>query len=333
MLKRLSSLRLLAAMRCGGLHGRLPDDRHGRNMLKAMLAVGITGPEATRRAPWIKPEELARIIGAVDAAPHGYWDGKRLGELVDLTDAEREAGKLWWLWPSDVDPRVIVARVRERKRVRDRERARKKRDARKMLKDLDVRSEALFAAVGPTWVTVSQLRFLADGNAWKAPDGRPLAEGALRVAIHRSVDRLVRQGLVETRLEPGRRGPVRKIRRYNPENHRFVGNIVPLKNQVSKRISVSATSRRVVYAGNARKQCASTASEGVAGTQRNASPRKLEIQGDHPEGRHERFSARAAKPTAGSVAEEGVAEVRVVSLSERTSLSLLVGSLRKKETD
>src|ERR1700730_9142739 len=102
--RRLKHLRMLAAMR---YKGDLPDDVHGRNMLMAMLACGLTGPDAQTWAPWIKPQQLEDMIATVESRE---WNGDALGNLVELTDAEREEGKLFSMRPCDIDWAYVQAR-------------------------------------------------------------------------------------------------------------------------------------------------------------------------------------------------------------------------------
>jgi hypothetical protein len=209
----------LAALR--HYRGVLPDDRHGRCMLEALLACGMTGPDAQRWAPWIAPDELQHMINDVDATPQ-HWTAQRLGELVELTDAEREAGRLWSLHPCDIEWSAVQQRAKERRRGRDRVRKHRKREWMKMAKDLDVREEALFVAIGTKWMPVSELvAKVAGGRAWNAPDGWPITEPSLRRIVGRSLDRLVASGLIESKTQPGRRGlPTRFIRRRGTQETR-----------------------------------------------------------------------------------------------------------------
>jgi hypothetical protein len=95
--RRLKHLRRLAFMRYGR-HWTLPNDVHGGNMLRAMLACGLTGPDAQRLAPKIGPPQLQDMIWSVESRE---WDGDALGNLVELEDDEREEGKLWSMRPCD----------------------------------------------------------------------------------------------------------------------------------------------------------------------------------------------------------------------------------------
>jgi hypothetical protein len=119
----LKHLRLLALRRYGP-NWRLPNDVHGRNMLLAMLAAGLTGPDAQRWAPWVGWRQLQDMIRNADSRE---WDGDALGTLVELTNDEREPDKLWSLRPCDRDWSSVQEQRRERKRERDRKRITGKR--------------------------------------------------------------------------------------------------------------------------------------------------------------------------------------------------------------
>jgi hypothetical protein len=211
-------LKALATMR----HGNPTVRSHA--LLTALLACGMTGPEAHRRAPWIAPDDLQHMIDDVDAVPKQDWTAQRLGTLVKLTDEERERGKLWSLRPSGIEWSVVQERVKARRRGRDRERQRKKRERRKMANDLDVREESLFAALDNGWTPVSALvTKLAGGRAWRGPDGRPITEPSLRRIVGRSLDRLFARGLIESQKRLGQNGlPMRLVRLRDLEATLFV---------------------------------------------------------------------------------------------------------------
>jgi hypothetical protein len=268
----------LAAIR--HYRGVLPDDRHGRCMLKALLACGMTGPDAQRWAPWITADELQHMINDVDATPPQHWTAQRLGELVELTDDEREAGRLWSIHPCDIEWSAVQERAKERRRGRNRERQRKKREQAKMANDLDVREESLLAALGNNWTPVSALvTKVAGGRAWRCPDGLSVSKPSLRRVVNRSLGRLVASGLIESRTEPGRTGfPTRFVRLRDLGATRFVtgdtgtGTVTPKSN-----------------ARNARQMGTSTPSEKVAPKSEKKSPPILKREGRHipSDGRHD----------------------------------------------
>jgi DNA-binding XRE family transcriptional regulator len=260
----------LAAIR--HYRGVLPDDWHGRCMLKALLACGMTGPDAQRWAPWISAGELQHMINDVDATPPQHWTAQRLGELVELTDDEREAGRLWSMHPCDIEWSAVQARAKERRRGRDRVRKHKKREQEKMANDLDVREESLIAVLGNAWTPVLALvTKLAGGRAWRGPDGRPVSKPSLRIVVHRSLDRLVASGLIESKTEPGHNGwPTRFVRLRDLEGTRFVtGN------------HGNGNSRPQVNARNARQMGTSAPSEKVPPRSEKKSPRILKREATH----------------------------------------------------
>jgi hypothetical protein len=84
--KRLAGL--LALAECRYVFGRLPNDRRGRDHLLALLACGMTGPEAFKHAPWLKQRGLDRLIERAEAK--SPWTSEALGKMVKLTRDERE---------------------------------------------------------------------------------------------------------------------------------------------------------------------------------------------------------------------------------------------------
>src|SRR5207249_3155316 len=92
-------------------------DRHGRALLIALLACGLSEPHARVWAPWASPEELRIMAIDVDGK---QWSSERLGELVELSYAERQTWRLWSLRPCDVPWQIVQADRGERKRARDR---------------------------------------------------------------------------------------------------------------------------------------------------------------------------------------------------------------------
>jgi hypothetical protein len=211
--RRLKHLRMLAAMR---YKGDLPDDVHGRNMLMAMLACGLTGPDAQTWAPWIKPQQLEDMIATVESRE---WNGDALGNLVELTDAEREEGKLFSMRPCDIDWAYVQARQSYRKKTRDAERARRYRAGKmenlKKNKYLSVREEAIYDLLlhaGGKW-TVSRLAAkMADHPAFKRPDGAQITAQSLLSRIRDALNHLKAQGMTEEFREPTPRGFERVIR-------------------------------------------------------------------------------------------------------------------------
>jgi hypothetical protein len=152
-----------------------------------------------------------------------HWTSKRIGEMIELTNEERERGKLWRIRPCDIPWPSVQAHQAERKRRKDRERISNKRKRRaKMLEtgiDLDVREESLLSVLDTDeWVSVTRLaNKLAGGRAWRRPDGRPILGASLQRIVRRNLDKLAAQRLIDDQRTVGRNGlEERRVRgRYN----------------------------------------------------------------------------------------------------------------------
>jgi hypothetical protein len=152
-----------------------------------------------RRTPHCR--HIARALAVCGSKK---WSSARLGDLVELTDEERERWKLWPLRPCDVPWWKIQERRKERHRAADRERKRKRREALNMAKDLDERQESIWAAAPPGgWASIRELvTRVRGGRAWGT-----LKDNSLRRVVRRTVDRMAAKGLVETRFKTGSNGP------------------------------------------------------------------------------------------------------------------------------
>ena len=193
-------------------------------MLTALLACGITGPAAQRLAPWLLPNrnsELKELIDLVDACSRSVFSSKYLGQLVELTDKERTDYKIFSLRPVDVPWSTVQARRRQRKNLYNRERNKAQRAkanaTRAFTHDLDVRAEALYAALDAKWKSLPALATLiGKADAWRMPDGRLLTGNSLRQAMKRAADKLEPEH-AESKFVKGRRGqPIRWLRRQRP---------------------------------------------------------------------------------------------------------------------
>ena len=177
------------------------------------------------------------------------WSASRLGDLVGLTDEERERWKLWPLRPCDLPWHKVQERRKERQRAADRERRRKRREVLKMARDLDAREESVFVALPcGRWTSVSDLITTLQGSrAWLAPDGYPLTNQSLRVLIHRALDKLAAQCLIESKTKVGHTGrPTRFVCRPKPDSRKE-------KTAKNKDNTVTITLRGRRRAGNAHK--------------------------------------------------------------------------------
>lgn len=216
----------------------LPDNDDGRALLTGLLRFGLSNESARESAPWLNEDDLAK-------AKRDAWKikWKQVGPLIRLTYEERAICKLGPLDPWDVSPEEVQRRYAEDRKKRDRERkrharARKREQTEAMiaasdrcdavLKQLSAGDQVLFGeksgGISPPrphapwtyqgWVPVSRLVELAKrGRAFRRPDGQVLAN--LRDAVHRTVKRLVADGLVETKTVPGQRGSVLIVRKVD----------------------------------------------------------------------------------------------------------------------
>ena len=106
-----------------------PEDRpRVLDALMALVAVGLTRPSALRRAPWLSPDELERIVGAVDAELDAMLpdqvDGRWLGQKLAVTSELREKLKVWKLWPAGWTREQLEEHSRQRNVEKRREKRR-----------------------------------------------------------------------------------------------------------------------------------------------------------------------------------------------------------------
>lgn len=195
---------------------RLPDDHHGRAMLSALLLTGMTGPEALRLCPWLPFDELQGLAQWADDQDPKSWNGDRLGELVELTDDEREALKLWPLRPCDVEWPVVQKRQRARKNAKARDQRRKQRELIEMARNEPMREESLLFLIGTDWDFAAKLPDkIKGGVAWRNKrNGRPITGNSLKARVFEALDGLEKRGLIESRDLRGVRGVRRKTRLY-----------------------------------------------------------------------------------------------------------------------
>jgi hypothetical protein len=215
--RRLKHLRKLALRRYG-CNWTPPNDVHGRNMLLAMLACGLTGPDAHKLARWVTPQQLQDMISTAESRE---WDPDDLGNLVELLDEEREADKLWSMRPCDRDWPDVQARRHERKKVYDAEYARRsyaeKKENITMNKYLSVREEAIYDFLlhaGGKWTVKRLVAQFADHPAFRRPDGPQLTGGSLRSSIRVELDRLKERGALEEVRMPTVNGLFERVFRW-----------------------------------------------------------------------------------------------------------------------
>lgn len=213
----------------------LPNNEDGRCLLVALLRLGLSDDSAVHMALWpLEPPELRKLRRV---ARRVRWKelGDVLGRILRLTYDERLEAKLFFLWPVDVSREEVQDRQRVRNLERRREKRRQKKGEREMMRKNGSRREVLMALLTDSWSSVPELAKAAGAyEAFRRPDGKaigiswnspritasgsmrsvsPGPTGGLRVVVHRWIDKLEVEGLVETELRPGIRGQVRYARR------------------------------------------------------------------------------------------------------------------------
>jgi hypothetical protein len=265
----LGQLRSLAAKRYGadGLSDKqrrrnfcLENDHEDRAFLYAMIACGLTGPEAQKIAPWsVRTGEFDAMANAVALKGSHYFTPARLGFIVNLTDEERRERRLNLLRPNDKDWGTVQAERQQRHstgtaRSRRNDRA-KKRALREATRDLDVRAEALWVALTDQWQALPALASLiGKGDAWRGPDGRLVTGDNLRRVMTRAADDIAGKHApdatraigshAESEIRPGRRGqPVRWLRKR--PGHRDTGtNTTPHRKNAHEHLTRTGTKKR-----------------------------------------------------------------------------------------
>jgi hypothetical protein len=208
----------------------ITDDDEGRVMIKAQLRVKTTPESVIECAPWAEPE-----IDALrkDARKMPWPD---IGKMLKLTNKERLRHRLCCWRP--IEPWEDVQKEqRERNKVKAKERQRKQRAKRKADREAvdnsDTREDAIvmmlaaemagaYASRGITppeflvldgWMRAPiAIKRAQTMRAFWRPDGRPPNPASLGKMFHRALDRLEADGEMETKMVPGRRGPVRLFR-------------------------------------------------------------------------------------------------------------------------
>jgi len=134
--QRVKSIRRVQVLRL--LHHRygeiLPNDESGRAALQLLLELGLTGPEALRRAPWAQGNELDSLIDAAEnnwpAWAKGTSIPKMIAQRLAVTFEEKTTLALHHIGCIDASAPALEADRRNRRRRRARERAAAKRAAR-----------------------------------------------------------------------------------------------------------------------------------------------------------------------------------------------------------
>lgn len=137
--ERIKNLESLFKHRYGSI---LPDDDAGRDDARIMARHLANLPGDTREnitgwlkvwAPWMPADELEGLIAAELANPDKPWRAGALGNMLNLTAAERTDLKITTIRPANTTKVQLDAARQERKRPRDRlrkEQQRRRRGAR-----------------------------------------------------------------------------------------------------------------------------------------------------------------------------------------------------------
>jgi hypothetical protein len=190
-------------------YGRLPNDDAGRDFVRAMLSQQTDAPTVKLYAPWLSDDELEEMLESTTLKQPERVSARSLGQLCKVTDAAREQHKLWPLAPTDVPWSTVAKRSEERAKANRPIYRRRRRERLKMAKLTTDRRASIEHAIGPGHayqaVTIL-LRVVAGGAAWRKPDGTALAMPSLRVVVHKTLDRMEKEGLIESVFESGVRG-------------------------------------------------------------------------------------------------------------------------------
>jgi hypothetical protein len=186
--------------------GRLPDNEVGRACVQAMLSMGMG---VKGYAPWLAPDEFERLQASAAADMPERNVGEYLGRLLKLSDADREQFKLWRIKPHDVPWSTVQKRRRQEATARAPIYKRKRQQRIAMARVADTREASALLAIGTsrTWQRVSDIVPTIRGSAaWRKDNGAPLEGASLRVRFNITLDALKARGLIESKIEQGRRG-------------------------------------------------------------------------------------------------------------------------------
>jgi hypothetical protein len=218
----LGQLGRLATYRHGNHY--LPENDEGRAMLVAFLRCRLKPDDAKERAPCITDAELVALKRQAKKI-----DFKKIGELVGLKHLERwhDDVKMFSWAACDISPQEAARFKLERDRENAAKRQAKRRDSMVKMKHTAKRDEAVLrmlrtlpkpliyqsgSAPLKGWLPVSALMKEARHcNAFLRPDGQ-LMWASLRKPVHRVLETLKANGLIETTLQPGIRGMVMYVR-------------------------------------------------------------------------------------------------------------------------
>jgi hypothetical protein len=187
----------------------LPDNEIGCAHAVALLRMHEPPEDIWKIAPWISCGQLVKL----QRRAHDLRL-EHLGKLLRVTEAEREAvrlryprGGLWNLQPIDMSPQEVQHRAAERRKEKNTKDRRTKRDDERRKKQ---RAQERRAAMTSRPEVVLSL---LDSGKWKAVPKltKEAADYAafqrfkpdeLRRLVHRTLDRLVKDGEIRSKIEP-----------------------------------------------------------------------------------------------------------------------------------
>jgi hypothetical protein len=179
--------------------GQLRDDDIGRDNLRLLLELGLTGPDAYKVAPWISVADLSRLIDEVDRFPQ-FWTADGLGSRVELTFKEKLELDIRNIGCFDKPKHEVDAFYRKRRRERDAERKRQKRRAgkKKNKAKVSARAKAVLEILNTEeWMSTGEI---AD-RVSTVPVFANLNWEGMRQAIGRAVNELKKATLAQDQME------------------------------------------------------------------------------------------------------------------------------------
>lgn len=179
--------------------GELQDDDAGRDNLRLLLELGLTGPKAHEIAPWTSTADLSRLIEEVDRFPQ-FWTADKIGSRVELTFKEKVKLNIRNIDCYDKPKHEVEAFYRKQRRERDAERKRQKRKAEKKKSNARVsaRAKAVLEILNTDgWMSTGEI---AD-RVSTVPVFANLSWDAMRQAIGRVVKELNKANFAEDRME------------------------------------------------------------------------------------------------------------------------------------
>ena len=196
---------------------KIPETAAGENILRALLATGLTGPQAQQLAPWVAADRLDILISQVDAMMPDEVSAGWLGEMLALSSEDREKHRIFHIWPAG----WTEEQVKEQSRARDVERRKLSRHKERTT-TMDygsltrARPKAVLALIPPDRpISVAELTArTARRREFIDATGKPLSTDSRHRVLHRALDALKAERLIVDAPEylPNGR-PIRRVAR------------------------------------------------------------------------------------------------------------------------